>query len=133
MKTNDSTPAIYVPARTITKLPPRKEIKSAREVAGKNPTLVNLKDHPEFDGQNIVIFSGTVAQGDQSNYVLCVSMIYPDSVDPWMMTDEQREDYTYIVSTGSANVMDRVQTAIASGTLPFSGKLRRGGRAWFID
>ena len=133
MSDQSKTHAVYVPVRSITKMPPRNTVKTARDIAGKNPPLNNLKDHPEFDGLNCMIFAGVVAQGDQSNYVLCPAIIYADSVDPWSLTDEEREDMTVILSTGSANFMDRVQTAIATNGFPFVGKLRRAGRAWFLD
>lgn len=123
---------VYIPKRGLA-LPDPKTIKTAREVAGKNPPLKNLKDHPEFDGQKIIITGVRQAVGDMGTYVLCTALVYPESVDPYKLTAAQVEDYGCIISTGSENFVDRVLTAVSSDSLPMAGTLRRGGRAWFLD
>lgn len=123
---------IYIPKRGLA-LPDPKTIKTTREVAGKNPVLKNLKDHPEMDGQNVIVTSVRPAVGDMGQYILCGAFVYPDSVDIHKLTPDQVQDYACILSTSSENFMDRVLTAVSSDSLPMIGKLRRGGRAWFLD
>lgn len=128
----NTAPSIYIPRKGIT-LPKKDQINSAAKVAGKNPPLKNLKDHPEMDGMNVIIGDVTLCQGDQSNYVMCPAFVFPDSVDPWKLKEEELQDYACTISTGSANFMDRVLIAADQKAFPLAGKLRRGGRAWFLD
>lgn len=123
---------VYIPKRGLA-LPDKKTVNTVKDVAGKNPVLKNLRDHPEFDGQNIIITSVRQAVGDMGAYVLCTSIVYPDSVDPYKLSAEELEDYGCIISTGSENFVDRVLTAVSSDSLPMIGRLRRASRAWLLD
>jgi hypothetical protein len=122
---------IQVPrASTVAKLPDMKNLKSVREVAGKNPPAVNLRDHPEFNGLNCIMGDGKINPGEEGDYYIGVCFIFPDSVT---LDEENKDDYAFTLMTGSSNILDRYITAKESGSLPMIGTFRKAGRAWFLD
>ena len=118
------------------KPPKRKDVTSIDSVAGKNPPAVNLKDHPEFSGREIIImeakFKASTLGGDNKSYVLLACYM------PAPGKEATDQDFVIII-TGSENVQARIADAeISAGEgspYPITGTLRtsKGGRAWFLD
>lgn len=109
-------------------------IPTASEVAGENPPFMNLKDHPELNGQGIIIINadirnGVLPDGKITEYAICQAFVFPDGVK---LTNENKKDYACMISSGSDNFMQRIKSALTVG-FPFRGTLRNVGRAWFID
>ena len=109
-------------------VPDMSEVKEVSKVAGSNPRGVNLRDHPEFDGLNFICVGGRItrnAEGD--SFIIATGFIYPDGVKPTL------EDHAVTLVTGSGNVFERIVIAMQEVAFPIKGKLRRAGRAWFLD
>jgi len=114
-------------------IPDMKQVSTVRQVAGKNAPAVNLKDHPEFDGQTLLAVRGRWNSGETSTfgpYVIVDGFIYPKGTK---LTEKNAADYAVTLMTGSGNVYDRMLQCITDNAFPVSGDLRRGGRAWFVD
>jgi hypothetical protein len=47
--------------------------------------------------------------------------------------DKPNADNAAVVVTGSENIVERLALVIEANAFPVLGKLRKGGRAWFID
>lgn len=118
-----------IPARF---LPPAKEaITKIARVAGKNIEKLNLRDHPELNGHNIIISEARVNAEGSAEYgnrpfVVMVAWVFQQGREP-------EPDDVRMVVTGSDNIYFRVLDAINAKALPISGVLRKSGRAWFID
>lgn len=114
-----------VPGRAIQK-PRLAGALTVSQVAGENPTVFNLRDHPEFDGQKIAIVNFKESAGEFGPFVI---------LDVWTVDGQNEADKHIIIMTGSENVYARVlscQDSIKSGA-PVIGTLRNSGDAWFID
>ena len=100
-------------------------VSSINTVAGKNQRGMNLRDHAELDGLNILIVGARLAEGEQSTYVVMRCYVYAG--------DKPQADNLAVIVTGSENIVERLAVCIESNAFPVLGKLRKGGRAWFID
>jgi hypothetical protein len=122
--------------RAMMKIPKREEITPLDKVAGKNPPAINLRDHPELAGKELVImdakFLPSTLGGKLDTYLLMACFVTAPGQDP------KEEDFV-IIMTGSENVQGRVADAeMAAGEgspYPLRATLRcsQGGRAWFLD
>lgn len=111
-------------------LPAKGTIKRVSEVAGKNPEMVNLRDHPEFDGRDCMIFSARIAAGDYGDYAITTAAVYPADVE---LTEENKDQYIILLSSGSENFLERVIATMQADAFPILGTLRNAGKAWFLD
>lgn len=111
-------------------LPAKDQIKNVKDVAGKNPEMFNLRDHLEFDGCNCLIFSARIAKGDYGDYAITTAAVYPANVE---LTEENKDQYIILLSSGSENFMERVIVAMQADAFPMLGALRNAGQAWFLD
>lgn len=108
-------------------VPDMKTVSPVKAIAGKNPAGVNLRDHPEFAGQNFICVRARIASGENGEYIIATGFVFPDGVTPTV------EDHAVTLISGSENVYNRVVAALEQNAFPVSGKLRKGGRAWFYD
>lgn len=117
------------------KVPAEDEITEVETLSGKNPKLENFRDHPEWNGFNIIILGaelkpGTIADpitGEIKDYYIMAALVYPEGAKP------DPEQHGHLLGTGSGNIMARVSDAVTEKAFPVRGKLRKSGRAWFID
>ena len=100
-------------------------VKSIDSVAGPNARGMNLRDHAELDGLKILVVSARLAEGEQSTYVVIRCYVFAG--------DKPNADNAAVIVTGSENIVERLALVIESDAFPVLGKLRKGGRAWFID
>lgn len=127
-KTDPKTGEI-VPARLLP--PPLKTITSIARVSGKNIQKLNLRDHPELSGMNIIVTEarfnpeGSAEYGNRP-YVVMLAFVFQQG-------REATPDDARMIVTGADNLYWRMQDAVAAKALPISGVLRKSGRAWFID
>ncbi len=118
-----------VPARF---LPPAKEtITRVARVAGRNIEKINLRDHPELSGMNILISEARVNAEGSAEYgnrpfVVMAAWVFPQNREP-------EPDDVRMVVTGADNIFFRMLEVIEQKAFPVSGVLRKSGRAWFID
>lgn len=128
-KVDQQTGEIIEYREPVTRLtvPDMKAVSSVKAVAGKNPEGVNLRDHPEYNGQNFLCTKARIATGESGEYIIATGFVYPDGVDPNV------EDHARTIITGSDNVYSRIVAAMEQNAFPVLGKLRKGGRAWFYD
>jgi len=123
-------------ARKAFAIPDPKTITPIDQVAGKNPAAVNLRDHPEFNGMEVIVmdarFSDSTLGGKKGTYLVAACYVVAPGATP-------KEDNFTIIMTGSENVQGRIADALLiaeeSGGTPFplKGTLRNAGRAWFLD
>ena len=114
--------------------PDPKSLSLIGQIAGPNPNVVNLRDHPEYAGMDLVTTddasSITFGEGEQngrkSSYLMMVCWITPPGQKP-------EQGKAIVLRTGAGNVYDRVAEAWVKGAFPIKGTLRKGGRAWFLD
>ena len=127
-KVDQSTGEIITYREPVTGLtiPDMKTVKPVQEVAGKNPAGVNLRDHPEYDGLIFVCQRARIASGESGEFIIATGFVFPETVQPTM-------DHAVTLITGSDNVYNRIVAAMEQNAFPISGKLRKGGRAWFLD
>lgn len=118
MNKTQIVPAVILPpkAETITKI---------SDVAGRNPPSFNLRDHPELDGLNIIIISARIAEGETRDYVVMRAFLYAG--------DTPTPENLCVMITGAENIVEKLTIVIEQNAFPTSGKLRKSGRAWFID
>lgn len=112
-------------------IPTPKDVKPVSEVAGRNPTAYNLKDHPELKGKDFICMeivwqTGTI-DGKETDYLLAYGYI--------LGHDEKMPspDGLSVIITGSENIKARLSIAQKNNGLPCRGQLRNEGRAWFYD
>lgn len=114
--------------------PDEKLIRDISKVAGANPAVLNLRDHPEFAGcalittndPNAIAFTDSDQDGKRSSYLI---------VTCWIVAPGQKPEpgKAVLLRTGASNVYNRIAEAWIKGQLPVKGTLRKGGRAWFLD
>lgn len=108
--------------------PPAVEtITPLQNVAGKQPPAWNLKDHNELDGRRVVVVKASYSQGDYGGFVILHSYFWPDD------KKAPGEDDAITLITGSQNVIERMAFATSQSAFPVVGRLRKSGRAWFLD
>lgn len=107
-------------------VPDMSTVTEVQAVAGKNPPGVNLKDHPEYDGLSLIVTRARIASGEDGEYIIATGFVFPETVKPTM-------DHAVTIITGSENVYNRVVAAMEQNAFPIKGRLRKGGRAWFLD
>lgn len=101
------------------------------DLGGARPPVLNLKDHPELDGQKIAILDYRVKEGsfrDETGKIrdylfIAALLVNGDNKIPVMLM------------TGAEDIYNRVMQladVIQSGQ-PVMGTLSKRGRAWFID
>jgi hypothetical protein len=105
--------------------PDMANVKSINSVAGPNARGMNLRDHAELDGLKILVVGARLAEGEQSTYVVMRCYVFAG--------DKPNADNAAVVVTGSENIVERLALVIEANAFPVLGKLRKGGRAWFID
>ena len=108
-------------------VPDMKTVSTVRDVAGKNPAGINLRDHPEYNGQNFICVKARIASGESGEFIIATGFVYPDGAEPTV------EDHAVTLITGSENVYSRIVAAMEQNAFPVIGRLRKGGRAWFLD
>lgn len=109
-------------------VPDMQTVNTVQQVAGKNPLGVNLKDHPEFDGQKFMCVRARITSSAEGNqFIIATGFVFPEGVKPTV------EDHAVTLITGAGNVFERVVIAMEQNAFPIVGKFRRGGRAWFLD
>jgi len=101
------------------------------DVVGKNPPMMNFRDHPEFNGMKFLVMrvqlhTGMI-EGRETSYAIMEGFIYPAG------QAQPTEDNRVLISTGSDNIYQRVCNAFASNALPIVGTLRYAGQARFLD
>jgi hypothetical protein len=128
-KINEKTGEIIEYREPVTALavPNLKNVSSVKAVAGKNPAGLNLRDHPEFNGQNFLCTKARIATGESGEFIIATGFVFPDGVEPNV------EDHAVSIITGSDNVYSRIVAVMEQNAFPVNGKLRKGGRAWFYD
>lgn len=135
---NKNTGEIIVAQGTRRELnPPKlKQVTAIKEVAGENPLAINLKDHPELNGQHIIIvetkWKPSTLGGHLNTFVLFGAYVCAPGEEP------KKEQYQLFM-TGAENVQGRLADAemqAGEGSpYPLSATLRcsKGGQAWFLD
>lgn len=123
-KTGEIIPARFMP-------PSKEAVTKVARVAGKNIEKLNLRDHPELSGMNIVVSEARVNAEGSAEYgnrpfVVMVAWVYPQGREP-------EPDDIRMVVTGADNIYFRMLEVIEQKAFPVSGVLRKSGRAWFID
>lgn len=107
------------------RIPSPDQITPMATVAGRNPRGMNLKDHPELDGLNLIMTAARFVEGENNTYVV---------MQGWAFVGESpTDDERCVIVTGSENIVERMAVVVAANAFPVSGKLRKSGRAWFID
>jgi hypothetical protein len=110
--------------------PDPKSVSPIDKVAGKNPPVANLRDHPEWAGMDLYItdvrFGEGEVNGKHSDYFIAVAFVCAPGKKP------AKENFV-LLRTGADNVYQRIAEAYVKNALPVKGTLRRGGRAWFLD
>lgn len=112
---------------TALEVPDMKTVTAVQDVAGKNPPGVNLRDHPEYHGQNFICTKARIASGESGEYIIATGFVFPDGIKP------TAENHAVTLITGSDNVYSRIVAAMEKNAFPIMGKLRRASRAWFLD
>ncbi len=111
-------------------IPDMSTVTEISAVAGANPEMVNLRDHPELAGMRFLIqrarFTNGMIDGRTTDFVILEGFIFPPGQQP-------TEDNRVLVSTGADNIYQRVAAAFAADALPIIGTLRYAGRARFLD
>lgn len=107
-------------------LPDPTRARKLSNVAGELPPVYNLRDHPEFDGQDILIVGVRLSQGGEFGDYVKIAC-YP--------LEDGKPTRPVVIMTGSANVVDRAMTIAeeVSSDNPIIGKLRSAGRAWLLE
>lgn len=112
-------------------IPDMSTVTAIEDVAGKNPEMINLRDHPELAGMKFLVmrarFTNGMIDGRQTDFVILEGFIYPPG------QAAPTEDNRVLVSTGADNIYQRVAQAFAHNALPVLGTLRYAGRARFLD
>lgn len=110
--------------------PKRNTLTDINKVAGKNPAAINLRDHPEFAGMELIVADVRLTSGEisghKTNYAIIACFLVTPGKEP------TKDDFRMLI-TGADNVYDRVVEAVLANALPISGTLRHSGRAWFLD
>jgi hypothetical protein len=105
-------------------------VSAISKIAGKNPPVANLRDHPEWNGMDCYItevhFGEGEVNGRHSDYFVASAFICPPGGKP-------SKDNFVLLRTGAGNMYERVSAAFVMNALPIKGTLRKGGRAWFLD
>jgi hypothetical protein len=109
-----------------------KGIKNISEVSGDNVHAVSLRDHPEFQGMDLIVTSDVhwgegMIDGNKTAFVKAGCFLIPHGAK-----EVKKEDAVLLI-TGSENIYDRIADAQQAGELPVRGTLRKAGRAWFLD
>ena len=110
-----------------------KTVKNVAEICGDNIHAVSLRDHPEFNGLDLVVTPAVewgegIIDGNKTAFVKAGCFLVQHGAK------EVRPADAILLITGSENIYDRIASAsqLPDG-LPMRGTLRRAGRAWFLD
>ena len=110
--------------------PDMQAVSKISQVAGANPPVANLRDHPEWAGMDCYItevhFGEGEQNGKQSDYFVATAFICAPGQKP-------KPDNFVLLRTGAGNIYNRIAEAFVKNALPIKGTLRKGGRAWFLD
>jgi hypothetical protein len=109
-----------------------KKIKKVEEICGNNIHAVSLRDHPEFNGMDLIVtpaieWGEGMVDGNKTAFVKAGCFLIKPGAK------EARPEDAILLITGSENVYDRIAEAQQAGGLPMRGSLRKAGRAWFLD
>jgi hypothetical protein len=102
--------------------------KRARDLIGENPEFINLRDHKELDGKDILIVGIGSGAGEFGQYVKIYGIILDENKNP---VDKK------IIMTGAENVVERcldISATVPNLTQnPVIATLRIAGDAWLLD
>ena len=74
---------VVIITRRVKIVPPdMRTVSTIDKVAGKNPPLYNLKDHPEFSGMNVVFMDMKINRGDTGEYMIAPAYVFADGKSP---------------------------------------------------
>ena len=110
-----------------------KHVNNIAEICGDNIHAVSLRDHPEFNGMDLVVtpaveWGGGMIDGNKTAFVKAGCFLLNPGAK------EARKENAILLITGSENIYDRIAAASqVEGGLPMRGTLRKAGRAWFLD
>lgn len=125
MKENETPEGAIIPAPRA--LPKLGAVTSLADVAGENIKAHNLRDHPEYDGQILVIADVKFNSGETGPYAVFNAYRLPPG------SKTVTEENHVIIMTGSENVVERLARVLAANGFPVKAQLRKAGRAWFLD